>query len=159
MFQKGSTAAEMTMTMRKNGSRVDGLEPAACSSRAKDATFLRKVSLSDSARSLLAKVLEHAKAQRAALSAIQAGAHALLKAANRVGESWSGSNFGHHGELYYADFQKPPLGAIFSVEWGTLHGIPPNWNARAPEDVKNAIESLAGITFSKIEDGSKQLTV
>jgi hypothetical protein len=129
----------------------------ACSSQAENARPLLKLSLSDSACSLLAKVQEHEKAHRVVVSTIQADASALLKAANKVGDSWSGSNIGYHGELYYAEFQRPPLGAIFSVEWGTLHGIPPNWNARTPEDVKEGIESLAGVAFSKIEDGSKQL--
>jgi hypothetical protein len=110
---------------------------------------------SDSAGFLLAKVHEHEQAHRTGLYQIQTNASALLKAAQNVGDSWSGSNFGYHGELYYGDFQRPPQGGRFSVEWGALYGIPPNWNARTPDNVKQGIESLAGVAFTKIEEGSK----
>ena len=43
---------------------------------------------------------------------------ALEKAANTIGKSWSGSWLGYHSRVYYADFQHPPPGAVFSQEWG-----------------------------------------
>ena len=33
----------------------------------------------------------------------------LFKAATKVAESWSGSFFGYHSELYYGDFERPPV--------------------------------------------------
>ena len=43
---------------------------------------------------------------------------ALEKAANSIGKSWSGSWLGYHSKIYYANFQPPPPGAVFSQEWG-----------------------------------------
>jgi predicted nucleotide-binding protein len=88
---------------------------------------------------------------------VHAEAEHLLDAGRKVGESWSGSNLGYHGELYYDDFEKPPFGQRFSVEWGGLHGVPPGWNSRTPEEVKDRIERLAGVSVDKIESGSKRL--
>jgi hypothetical protein len=113
--------------------------------------------LSGRAASLLPVVLEHENSHSSTLEQICTDADALLKAARRVGESSSGSNFGYHGELYYGDFQKPPLGKRFSVEWGGVNGISPDWKPRSPEDVKQRIESLAGTLFSKIDAPAKNL--
>jgi predicted nucleotide-binding protein len=35
-----------------------------------------------------------------------------------VTKSFSGSWLGYHSQIYYEDFEVPPAGAIFSVEWG-----------------------------------------
>ena len=43
---------------------------------------------------------------------------ALEKAATTIGKSWSGSWLGYHSKVYYANFQPPPPGAVFSQEWG-----------------------------------------
>lgn len=51
----------------------------------------------------------------------------LLKVAMKLAASHSGSNFGYHGALYYGDFDAPPIGGMFSIEWGGIHGIPPGW--------------------------------
>jgi predicted nucleotide-binding protein len=87
---------------------------------------------------------------------VHAEAEYLLNVARKVGESWSGSNFGYHAELYYGDFEKSPFGQRFSVEWGGLHGIPSGWKSRTPEEVKDRIERLAGFQVKKIESGSKR---
>jgi predicted nucleotide-binding protein len=84
-------------------------------------------------------------------------AERLLKAARKIGESWSGSNLGYHGELFFGDFKKPPLGERFSVEWGGLNGIPSGWKARTPEEVKLQIEELAGVRTERLESTSKHL--
>jgi predicted nucleotide-binding protein len=47
---------------------------------------------------------------------------ALEKSANSVALAWSGSSFGFHSRIYYADLQPPPPGAHFSAEWG-LNGV------------------------------------
>lgn len=49
---------------------------------------------------------------------------ALVEAANDIGESWSGSWLGYQSRVYYADFQPPPPGAHFSVEWGGRRDVP-----------------------------------
>ena len=66
----------------------------------------------------------------------------LFNAAVKVGASHSGSNFGYHGALYYGNFEPPPLDEMFSVEWGGIRGIPPEWKKREAEEVKHAIEAL-----------------
>ena len=43
---------------------------------------------------------------------------ALDSAAGEVGRSWSRSNLGYQANVYYAGFQVPPAGAVFSREWG-----------------------------------------
>ena len=43
---------------------------------------------------------------------------ALIKSANEVGKSWSGSWLGYHSRIYYKDFVSPPPGSRFSQEWG-----------------------------------------
>jgi predicted nucleotide-binding protein len=42
----------------------------------------------------------------------------IIDVANKIGNAWSGSWFGYHSRVYYADFQSPPPGAAFSQEWG-----------------------------------------
>ena len=75
----------------------------------------------------------------------------LFKAASKVSESSSGSSLGYHSELYYGDFEKPPLESRFSPEWGGRRGLPDGWQARDHDDVKERIETLADSSFDKIE--------
>ena len=42
----------------------------------------------------------------------------LISEAKKYEESWSGSIFGYHSNVYYRDFQKPPVGCFFNQEWG-----------------------------------------
>lgn len=44
--------------------------------------------------------------------------NALEQVAKTIGKSWSGSWLGYQSRVYYADFQPPPHGAVFSQEWG-----------------------------------------
>jgi hypothetical protein len=37
---------------------------------------------------------------------------------NQVSKSWSQSWLGYHSRVYYQNFEPPPTGARFSVEWG-----------------------------------------
>jgi predicted nucleotide-binding protein len=112
---------------------------------------------SEKATELLAQLKEQQREMAPEVDQVHAEAEHLLDAARKVGESWSGSNLGYHGELYYGDFEKPPFGQRFSVEWGGLNGIPPGWKSRTPEEVKDRIERLAGFQVEKIESGSKRL--
>ena len=57
---------------------------------------------------------------------------------------WSGSYFGYHSRVYYKDFNKPPAGARFSVEWGlmdTMHSqaTTGKWIEYDFQDVKEEI--------------------
>jgi uncharacterized protein (TIGR02391 family) len=65
-----------------------------------------------------------------------------------IERSWSGSFSGYHGSLYYGDFEPPPLDRRFSVEWGTIHGLPEGWRQRQPEEVMKEIEGRIGGDFS-----------
>ena len=72
---------------------------------------------------------------------------ALEKTAKTVGKSWSGSWLGYHSRVYYANFQPPPSGAVFSQEWGFLEGCmfsPGDWVEYDPEDVVNFTNNESG---------------
>ena len=61
----------------------------------------------------------------------------IEKAANTIGQSWSGSWFGYQSRVYYADFQQPPPDATFSKMWGFSARTTPrgNWKEYTPEEV------------------------
>jgi hypothetical protein len=75
----------------------------------------------------------------------------LIDAAWQVAESFSGSWFGWHSEMYFKDFERPPLGSRFSVEWGAYHGLPPGWRVRSKEEVEAEIERRSGLLFSDLQ--------
>ncbi len=70
-------------------------------------------------------------------------ADAVKHAVDTVSESFSGSWFGWHAEMYYGDFEKPPWGQLFNVEWGAYHGLPPGWQRRKKAEVDNRVEKLS----------------
>ena len=104
---------------------------------------------------LLQEVRKQKDDSAATVAAIHRQADELFDMAVRVGRAHSGSNFGYHGALYYRDFEQPPLGSMFNVEWGSYHGLPPGWTKREPEEVKLRIEQLASVTFAAEEDAIK----
>ncbi len=75
-------------------------------------------------------------------------AEKMKAACDRIRDSWSGSCIGYHSKLYYGDFEKPPRGEMFSVEWGGINGLSEAWRERTPEEVKTAITQLVGDNFS-----------
>jgi hypothetical protein len=75
----------------------------------------------------------------------------LSKAGLKVADSWSGSTLGYHAELHYGDFEKPPLHADFSPEWGGIHGLPDGWYPRTSDEVRQRIEELAGAKFECVD--------
>jgi hypothetical protein len=118
------------------------------------------VSLNVKAVSALASTLleqlenqEHVNGARVA--EVKSQSQQLFDAATKIAASHSGSNFGYHGALYYRDFQVPPMGSMFNVEWGGIHGLQSGWNKREPDEVKRKIESVAGLTFAKLEEAVK----
>ena len=61
----------------------------------------------------------------------------IEKAANTIGQSWSGSWLGYQSRIYYADFQQPSPEATFSKMWGFSARAPTrgNWREYTPEEV------------------------
>ncbi len=105
------------------------------------------MTIEQAVRDLLTNIDDFENQSRDSLDAIGQRAEKLFGSAIEVSASWSGSWFGHHSELYYRDFQKPPLDERFSVEWGTLYDLPEAWAARSEAEVKTKIEQLAGAGF------------
>lgn len=110
-----------------------------------------KVALAQSVAELLTRVREQAEERRGAVSKLRNDAQALTDASRNVEESFSGSNFGYHSELYYRDFEKPPLGRQFNVEWGGQLGPQPGWEQRTADEVKARIETLSAVKVEQVE--------
>jgi hypothetical protein len=92
---------------------------------------------------LLSLIGSH-RAQHAELAkSIGRSAVAVKAAAEIVAESFSGSWFGWHAETYYGNFEKPPWGELFDVEWGAYHGLPPGWQLRTKAGVDQKVEELS----------------
>jgi hypothetical protein len=66
---------------------------------------------------------------------------ALLDTLNTIEESHSGSWAGYHAELYYGDFQKPPLNARFDVGWGGVRTIAIGWQQRTYDEIAQFVKS------------------
>lgn len=75
-------------------------------------------------------------------------ADALIESASKIGKSFSGSWFGYHSRIYYANFQVPPPGAVFSQEWGLMDvfsmGTRGSWHECSFDYVVSVIYEDAG---------------
>lgn len=80
-----------------------------------------------------------------------------MEAGQSISESWSGSFCGYHSELYFRDFERPPLGSRFSPEWGGVRGLPTGWNTRLPNEVKAKMQSLADTELEPLETKTAEL--
>lgn len=74
---------------------------------------------------------------------------ALIEAATKIDDSFSGSWFGYHSRVYYENFDTPPPGAEFSLEWGlrdtySSGSTRGTWRECAFDDVVSVIEKAAG---------------
>ncbi len=79
---------------------------------------------------------------------IQEAIRRLWSAARSVDRSWSGSCIGYHANVYYLDFEAPPPGQSFSVEWGITggpFGSAGNWAEQDPDHVQQLIYERAGV--------------
>lgn len=112
-------------------------------------------SLKEIAVSLLAKVQKLQETLTPDLTGLQQKCAAVTKVAETIAQSWSGSSMGYHSELYYRSFERPPLGAEFSPEWGGIHGIPAGWQKRSSDEVKVHIEKLAAVSVDAMEKGAE----
>lgn len=71
----------------------------------------------------------------------------LERSATEIAKAWSGSSFGFHARIYYADLAPPPPGAHFSAEWGfegTFQGTTGDWREYNHDEVLNEIRARAG---------------
>ena len=98
---------------------------------------------------------QNAKAQ---IAEVSRQSNKLFESATKLTQCWSGSYFGYHSELYYGNFERPPLERRFNPEWGGLHGIPPGWQSRGSDEVKTYIETEAKAKFEDVEINSKEMT-
>lgn len=74
---------------------------------------------------------------------------ALIKTAERVAKSWSGSWLGYHSQIYYAGLTEIPPGARFSQEWGLMDSFAiqdtvGDWQEYRFDDVVSYIYKEAG---------------
>ncbi len=73
---------------------------------------------------------------------------ALEEATSGFAASWSGSNIGHHANIYYAHFRAPPPGNHFSSEWGLMGSFAPgtsgDWREYKFDDVVQLVKTKAG---------------
>jgi len=75
-----------------------------------------------------------------------------IEAATAIVPSWSGSYYGYHSELYFGDFERPPLSALFSPEWGGIYGVPQGWRVRPAGEVRERMQHVAGgVDIGEIE--------
>lgn len=100
---------------------------------------------------LLAKVKELQDTLGPELSRIEKSSAAVNNATHQIVSSWSGSWIGYHADLYYRDFAPPPLQNSFSPEWGGINGIPPGWQRRSADEVKERIEKLSGESIDALD--------
>jgi hypothetical protein len=71
----------------------------------------------------------------------------IRAAVSQIDLSWSGSTLGHHAEIYYKNFQRPPY--PFNSEWGTQMGMPEGWFMPTVEQVQAEIERLSGVDLKR----------
>src|SRR6266851_3597902 len=107
--------------------------------------------LAISVKALLQKVAELQGSAKQKLAETKEQSKNISEAGIKVSASWSGSYAGYHAELYYADFEKPPLQYQFDPEWGGVNGIPNGWRTRTSDEVKDRIERLATVKVEQIE--------
>jgi hypothetical protein len=80
-------------------------------------------------------------------STLRSQADKIEVAVSQVDLSWSASTLGHHAEIYYMNFQRPPH--PFNAEWGTQLGMPDGWGTPTVEQVQAEIERLSGVDLKK----------
>lgn len=81
-------------------------------------------------------------------SAAGTAMNALEEAIGGVRKAWSQSWLGYHANVYYENFEVPPVGARFSQEWGLDRGFSDatrgSWVEYTPDEVRAAIFAMAG---------------
>ncbi|TCR95968.1 TIR domain-containing protein [Rhizobium sp. BK418] len=85
---------------------------------------------------------------------------ALIKAAEDIGVSFSGSWLGYHSNIYYAGFKEPRPGDHFSQEWGFKSPFgsrrSDSWQEYSPKVVSDAVREKAGSPdLTKLQDAER----
>jgi hypothetical protein len=115
-------------------------------------------SLAAVATSLLQEVKDHESRVKQQTPKITSRAEKWIEAGQIIVQSWSGSYAGYHSELYFYNFERPPLNLRFSPEWGGSHGIPNGWDVRSHDDVKARMWQLAGgLDLDEMEESTAAL--
>ncbi len=104
---------------------------------------------------LLNRVQAHNEKHKLLAERVEQCAKLLLDASQKVGRSHSGSWFGWHAEVYFANLSEPPLENRFSVEWGEVSSE--HWRHPSIEQVEKRIEELAGAEFSSLKKDAQEL--
>lgn len=76
-----------------------------------------------------------------------------LENVSKLEDSFSGSWIGFHALMYFRNFEKPDLGEMFNIEWGSINGIKPGWEQRSYEDITDYVE----VEKLKLNDIQKNL--
>ena len=114
-------------------------------------------SLKEISTELLAKVKGLQETLSPDLLRVEKSSVAVDKATQQLAASWGGSWVGYHSELYYRDFVPPPLQNTFSPEWGGVNGIPPGWQKRSADEVRERIDQLSGESIATLENSTDGL--
>jgi len=90
------------------------------------------------------KVLGHLEAAQAQVArdlkeGIKQGDQ-LRDAAQRIGESSSGSWVGWHSRMYYGNYEEPSVADSWNTEWGRLGGFSDRWQERSLAEVQAGLE-------------------
>lgn len=73
-------------------------------------------------------------------------------------DSWSGSWVGFHSSLYYKNYTKPDWKNMFDSEWGSINGIPNDWQEKTYEDILDyANRHYKGTSIEKIEENVEKI--
>lgn len=72
--------------------------------------------------------------------------------------SWSGSDLIGHSDFFYGDFDDPPYNKRFSIEWGTLYGVPEGWCEKNSDEVLRKIENDSGVSLKNLNEDADFIT-
>ena len=90
-------------------------------------------------------------------SMLRSDAEKIAAAASQVSLSWSGSTLGHHAEMYYERFQRPPRGHEFNVEWGTQIGWPQGWFTPTVDEIVSQIARISRVDLVRWKERCEAL--
>jgi len=98
-------------------------------------------------RTRIEKLVQDIQATLKGLSPLMQQGEKIAAAVDVVSRSWSRSTLGHHAEIYYMDFQRPPY--PFNAEWGTQNGMPRGWFTATYEEVEQELARLSGVDLRR----------
>lgn len=98
-------------------------------------------------RARVEQIIDELTAQESqGFSTLVADGEKIRSATSLVGLSWSGSTLGHHAEMYYDRFQRPPR--KFNAEWGTVKGWPAGWLTPTVDEIEAEIRRLSSVDLA-----------